>query len=57
LSNAFEVVAVLLRAPEETVVLRNDPGTDGAPFALTRVELNPEAELRALFVRAPEPNR
>jgi DNA-binding response OmpR family regulator len=52
LSVAFEVVAVILRAPGGAVLLRNGPGSDGAPFVLAGVDLNPAAELRALLVRA-----
>ena len=52
LSVAFEVVAVVLQACEPTVMVRNSPGSRGAPFVLEGVELNPAAELRALLVRA-----
>ncbi len=52
LSVAFEVVAVMLKAREKTVIVRNGPDSRGAHFALEGVELNPSAELRALLVRA-----
>ncbi len=52
LSVAFEVVAVMLRAREKTVLIRNGPASEGAHFALEGVELNPLAELCALLVRA-----
>ena len=52
LSVAFEVVAVMVKAREKTVLVRNGPTSNGAHFALEAVELNPSAELCALLVRA-----
>ena len=52
LSVAFEVVAVILRAREKTVVIRNNQTGTGADFALEGVELNALAELCGLLVRA-----
>jgi hypothetical protein len=52
LSVAFEVVAVMLRAREKTVLIRNTQATAGADFALEGVELNAVAELCGLLVRA-----
>lgn len=52
LSVAFEVVAVMLRAREKTVTVRNSLANKGAEFALEGVELDASAELRGLLVRA-----
>ena len=52
LSVAFEVVAVMLRAREKTVRIRNTQTSKGADFALEGVELNALAELCGLLVRA-----
>lgn len=52
LSTAFEVEAVMLKARGATVLVRNDPGSSGAPFVVEGVELGSSDELRVLFVRA-----
>jgi hypothetical protein len=52
LSVAFEVVALMLRARGEKVMLRNVPANKGAEFALESVELDSSAELYGLLVRA-----
>ena len=52
LSAAFEIDALTLKTRGATVLVRNGPGSSGAPFALEGAELSQSAELRALLVRA-----
>ncbi|MEP7249113.1 MAG: response regulator [Spartobacteria bacterium] len=52
LSAAFEVDAVVLRARGTEVVIHNRDTGPGAPFDLQQIQLDPAAELTALFARS-----